>query len=190
MDSDIKFRLDQIHFFDRLLLAAKCLEEVTFKSTGIKKPFGAIYSNQSQYCYHWLEPQSNGALGMNQNASYEINGPEFKLQEQIVWSSDGMGYAGGIFLLNMKLFLNIGGYRKFNKEYCGDDGLIAADMLRSGACLCILKTIYADHPEPNDDPDYLEWKKECMKYAFEQFDEKKYESSLNSEKKWIENKNV
>jgi hypothetical protein len=177
MDSDIKFMNSEIHFFDRLMLAARCLEEVNFKASGVKKSFGMIALNQTESCYHWFEAKP-GYKGMDQNATYDIGGPDFNVKEQIVWPSDGCGIAGGALFLNLLLFKNLGGYRKLNSAYNGEDGMLLRDCIQNGTLVGIVKTLSVIHPNPEDDQKYLDWKTESMKSAFENYDENKYKESI------------
>lgn len=178
IDSDMKFQIDQLFFFDRLVLAANSIQEA------LKKPFGLIALNQSESNYHWMEPRT-GYTGMNQNISYTLNGNGMNLAEQLVWPSDGCGIAGGGLFLNAILFKTIGGYRQLNSPYNGDDGYLLRDMIQIGASAAIIKTLFLTHPNQTDTKEYLQHKEECMKTAFEPFDKNKYDEFLDkSEKIW------
>ncbi len=189
MDSDMVMLKDQIHFFDRLFLAAKCLEEIHLKQTGQKKSFGMVALNQSDACYHWFDPKpEHNAKGMDQKIEYELGGQDgsLKMKEELVWPSDGMGLAGGGIFFNAKLFHFLGGYQVGNHEYFGEDGMISQAIQRSNASVCIIKTLFLQHPQPSDDEQYLKWKADCMKEVWNPFDENKYQENLNKEKSWIE----
>lgn len=178
MDSDIQFTLDQKHFFDRLILAAQVLQDVS------KKPFGMISLDQKGECCHWYEPRT-GYTGMNQKINYKLNGIGEEIQEEMVWPSDGCGIAGGALFVNLIIWKLIGGYRSFNTEYAGDDGFYLRDVQQAGNAVSILKTLSIIHPIPEDDPQYRKWKDDCMKVAFEPFDQNKYNNNINTDKKWI-----
>lgn len=185
MDSDMRFMNSQIHFFERLFLAARCIEQVLEQSTGKKVPFGLISTNQSESCYHWWEPK-DGYTGLTQTASYEVNGENgLKMTETICWAPDNCGIAGGALFLNAKLFQHVGGYRKFNTPYSGDDGNLVRDFVLNGASASVIKSLFLVHPHPEDHPDYVKHKAESMKTAFEPYDENKFKSGVEeSEKIW------
>lgn len=179
IDSDMRFLVDQPYMFDRLLLAASALQ------TNLKRPFGFVALDQQGENCHWYEPRG-GYTGMNQFLSYTLDGSGMKIEEKLVWPSDGAGIAGGSLFINSKIWRQIGGYRNFNTEYAGEDGLYLRDVQQAGASVCIIKTLSILHPIPEDDPEYRAWKNECMKSAFEPFDQDKYMKNVNSSKDWVE----
>jgi hypothetical protein len=185
MDSDMLFLTYQMHFFDRLFVAAKMLQEKSQDLFRAPKAFGMVALNQAGECCHWHDPKP-GYTGMDCKATYEIKDVSGKqLIEEIVWPSDGCGIAGGGIFVNLKLWNAIGGYRNFNTQYAGDDGLLLRDIQQAGASVCIIKTLSLTHPTPEDDPEYRKWKDECMKSAFDKYDDEKFKKSVeDSENLW------
>lgn len=183
-DSDIKMMNSQIHFFERLVLSARCIEQVIEQSTGVKKPFGMVALNQgSEANYHWFEPR-DGYTGLDQTASYEVNGENgLKMTETICWPSDGAGIAGGSYFANFLLFKHVGGYRKLNSPYNSDDGMWLRDVIQSGSIAMVIKSLSVLHPLPEDSDQYLEYKKESMKSAFESYDENKFNKNVEESEK-------
>ncbi len=172
IDSDMLFMNSEVYFFDRLVLAAKVLQDVT------KKPFGMISLDQKDECCHWYAPRQ-GYTGMDQEASYALNGMDTSFNETLVWPSDGAGIAGGGLFLNMLIWKTIGGYSVGNHPYHGEDGFYLRDVQRAGCCVAIIKTLSLIHPIPSDDPEYRAWKDHAMKETWQPFEEKKNIDSID-----------
>ncbi len=191
MDSDMLFETSQIHFFDRLHVAAKILQEKSQDFFGMPKAFGMIALNQTGECCHWWpETKPEGYTGLNGAAMYDLKTSDgIALKEQINWPQDGAGIAGGGIFCNLVLFKELGGYRNFNTQYAGDDGLWLRDVQQANGAVCVIKSLSLVHPKPDDSEEYRKWKTESVKKSFEEYDSKKFENGMSEFDKSISNGN-
>lgn len=179
-DSDMCFEISQPHMFGRLVLAANVMQQKSNEIFGNPKVFGMVALNQSEACCHWFpENKPEGYTGLNRGIIYDSKGENnLSMKEELVWPQDGAGIAGGSIFCNFVLFKQNGGYRNFNTQYAGDDGLWLRDVQQMGGSVCVIKSLSMRHPTPTDDPEYRKWKDECMKFAFDEYDQNKYDNNM------------
>lgn len=150
-DSDMKFVPDQPDTFERLILGTQAIQKV------INKPFGMFSLNQLEENCHWTDK-------FDQNIEYQIQ--QNGIKEEIKWPSNGSGIAGGALFINLKAWTKIGGYKKFDGMYAGDDAFILLAMCNGGFAYGVTMNIAMVHPVTVGDSEYIEWKKEQIKTSF------------------------
>jgi hypothetical protein len=145
-DSDILFRLEEEHMFDRLINCAEILPELR------KKPFGLLSLAQMGQDCHWENAKKNEMKYQN----------KYGKEEFISFPCKGSsGIAGGCLFLNIKMWKNVNGYREMG-VYAGDDAYLMVDALTSKHTIQIFKSLSIVHPYEND-PVYMKWKSQTVK---------------------------
>lgn len=167
-DSDMKFIPEQEMMFERLILATQVMQKV------LSRPFGMLSLNQIEENCHWLDE-------FDKSFEYEVqqlNG----LKEVIKWPSNGSGIAGGALFINLKAWVEIGGYKKFDGMYAGDDAFILLAMHQRGLGYGVPLNIGMVHPVTVGDSEYIEWKKEQIKTSFAESTKQGHEAFLEKDK--------
>lgn len=147
-DSDILFK--QIpNFLSRIINTA-------VKSRSIfNKEFGVLGLNQEGHNCHAVN-------ALNKNAKYVSYS---NITEMISYSDSGRGIAGGCIFTSSMAWKTIGGYRKFEGVYAGEDGAYLNDIRRANRSSFLLNTISVIHPH-HDDEQYARWKlNSCINHS-------------------------
>lgn len=175
-DSDMVFIPEQENFFERLLVMGQVIQAIQ------KKPFGMVSLNQHEENCHWRDKFENVH-------EYKIENVDSKHHEMFSWPSNASGIAGGAIFLSSIAWDKVGGYRTFNAQYSGDDAFLLLDMAQNGFAFAMSDSIAMIHPKTIGDAEYIEWKKEQIKTAFEDKNDDRYKSFLQRDLDFWNNQN-
>lgn len=164
-DSDMIFLPNQQNTFERLLVMGQIVQKEQ------QKPFGFISLNQQEENCHWRNK-------FDRVHQYKIKNELFEHNEMFSWPSNASGIAGGALFISCSAWEKIKGYRTFNAQYSGDDAYLILDTAQAGFSFAMSDSIAMIHPVTEGDAEYVEWKKEQIKTAFEVKNDERYKSFL------------
>jgi hypothetical protein len=171
VDSDIEFDLQEKNIFERMMEAAKKLEENN------KHPFGCLTLNLK-------DNQHNDFSYKDKFCKYMFDNKEEELRWDSVYQG---GFAGGALFISIKAWNKMDGYKQYNQTYAPEDAFLFMVLNNLRFSFAIFKTLCVIHPQ-NVSEEYFAWKKFVMNRGyiiFDKYDKTKYMANIKeSEKFW------